>query len=122
MFQSRTGALAFVGLTLIGAAAMVGSEDQAGTIETATSEIFEQRKAFDAQAEAMGTPDPSPVLQVVEASSSAAPVPAENAALVLDPKGIDPTPIVPEPIDAAQIEQEKSEPGQGEAEPSELTR
>ena len=122
MFQSRTGALAFVGLTLIGAATMVGSEDEAGTIETATSEMFEQRKAFDAQAEAMGTPDPSPVLQVVDASSNAEPVPAEDAALVLDPKGFDPTPILPEPIDTGQAEPATSEPSQGEAELAGPTR
>lgn len=93
MFQSRTGALLFVGITLIGVASLVGTEGEGGTLKAATAQIEQQGAELRGQAEAMANPDPDPDPIMVDAE----PEFVEDEDLVLNPTGIDPTPMEPNP-------------------------
>lgn len=97
MFQNRWGALFFVGLTMVGAAALVGTEEESGTLIEAAEQIEQQRAEFDDQAQAFSAPvEPAPVT---------APLPEEpemveftsQEDLVIDPSGFDPTPVMQDP-------------------------
>lgn len=99
MFQSRTGALAFVAMTLIGAVAMVGSEDEAGTIETAKAEFARQQQAASKQAEDLAKPVENPEPLIVEVAGPPPVLESEApASFGFDPKGLDPKPMIPEPL------------------------
>lgn len=108
MFQSRGGALFFVGITLVGVAGLVGTEDTDGAIASATAQFEQQGEEFREQAEAMSNP-PEPIPTVV---AEPEPVPEEEVEfatdedLVVDPVGFDPTPVIEDPTEGEVVEVE----------------
>ncbi len=99
MFKSRTGALAFVAMTLIGAATMVGSETEGGTIDAAKAELERQRQLASDQAKTLSQAEQNPEPIIVQVD---APLPAasetKSADLGFEPLGLDPKPMLPEPM------------------------
>lgn len=91
MFQSKGGALVFVGLTLASAVALVGTEGEDGALTSATSQIEEQGQQFRGQAEAAANPDTIMVDAEEEGEFSS------DADLVLDPTGFEPVGMEPSP-------------------------
>ncbi|UIP07099.1 hypothetical protein LY632_01475 [Erythrobacter sp. SDW2] len=95
MFQSKGGALVFVGLTLASVAALVGTEDEDGALTSATSQIEEQGEQFRSQADAAANPDPDPDPVMVEVENEGEF--SSDADLVLDPIGFEPVGMEPSP-------------------------
>lgn len=95
MFQSKGGALVFVGLTLASAVALVGTEGEDGALTSATSQIEEQGEQFRGQAEAAANPDPDPDPIMVDAEEEGEF--SSDADLVLDPTGFEPVGMEPSP-------------------------
>lgn len=93
MFQSKTGALFFVAITLFGVASLVGTEEDAGTLAAAAEQIEQQGSEFRGQTEALATPDPDPEPVMVDPD----PEFAAEEVQVLDPTGIDPVGMDPNP-------------------------
>ena len=111
MFQSRGGALFFVGLTLVSAATLVGTEEGDGALADATAQIEQQRSDFvEKTKDIAGTPANTPPPPSVAAAASTAistPAPEPEAAdvitefvpdeeLIVDPSGFDPNPDLSE--------------------------
>ena len=102
MFQNRWGALLFVGLTLIGAASLVGTEDNEGTLAEAAAQLEQQGADYREQASGFSQPDPAENTpgdadtQFDVAGSEVVEFTSEEE-LVVDPIGIDPTPIIEDP-------------------------
>ncbi|WP_284123702.1 hypothetical protein [Parerythrobacter aestuarii] len=116
MFQSRGGALFFVGLTLVGVAGLVGTEETDGAIASATAQFEQQGEDFREQAEAMSNPgEPVPVV-----ATEAEPAPPEDLEfasdedLIVDPTGIDPTPVIEDPAEGEVLEVETGSSGPAE--------
>lgn len=94
MFQSRGGALAFAGITLMGVAGLVGTEDDDGALADSIAQIEQQGAEFREQtAQLQETAPPQ------QAPSPAPPAEAEvvtkfasDEDLIVDPTGFDPTP------------------------------
>lgn len=97
MFQSKTGALFFVVITLFGVASLVGTAEEDGALTSATSQIEQQGAQLRGQADKMANPDPDPEPNVVEAEEEDGAAFASDEELILDPVGIDPTPMEPNP-------------------------
>ena len=109
MFRNRWFALLFVAVTAAGAASLVGTEDDGGTIADATDQITQQRAQFErdaAEIAAPSKPEPAteadPLLEqsydddvVIEFTS--------DEDLVLDPSGVDPTPVIEDPAEGEII-------------------
>ncbi|MGB3738458.1 MAG: hypothetical protein WA948_03805 [Pontixanthobacter sp.] len=98
LFRNRYGALAFVGLTLIGAASLVGTQEDEGLITQTAATIEQQRADFEdaaKAAEASRTPatQPEPEPSIGD-YAPAIPI-ADDEDLIDDAEGIDPTPIDP---------------------------
>jgi len=99
MFQSPKGALIFVGSTLLGAALLVGSEDQEGALVVATSELERQRQITEMQNDFGGpgasNPSASQTREAVQRQSAQEPLSFEFSSdeeLIDDTRGFDPTP------------------------------
>jgi len=108
VFQNRWGALSFVGVTLIAAVVLVGTESVDGTLAEATAQIEQQSaeqrdrtttinsaKAEPGQSEKpaaqpSATPTTPPTEDIFEFTS--------DEDLQVDPVGIDPTPIIEDPF------------------------
>ncbi|GAA4045786.1 hypothetical protein [Parerythrobacter jejuensis] len=118
MFQNRFGALFFVGITVLGAAALVGTEENGGTISDAKAKIEEQRTEFLDEADkvssssaSVGSTAPGSNMQVeIEFTP--------DADLVQDPAGINPAPIMPDPFAAEIVSVEPAQNQQGSDLPS----
>lgn len=86
MFRNRWGALLFVVASALGAAALVGGEDDRGVLLNAAEDLQRQQAAMDA---AMGgaaqPPVAIPANDVVEFTS--------DEELIDDASGVDPTPL-----------------------------
>ncbi|MHA6332581.1 hypothetical protein ACXYL9_02765 [Qipengyuania sp. CAU 1752] len=102
IFQNRWGALLFVGLTLIGAASLVGTEDTEGTLAEAAAQLEQQGADYREQAAGFSQPDQAENgssdgdMQYDLAGSEVVEFASEEE-LVVDPIGIDPTPIIEDP-------------------------
>ena len=98
LFRNRYGALAFVGLTMIGAASLVGTQEDEGLITQTAATIEQQRADFEQASEAVNaTPSPTTDMNAgTPTIERAPPIPiAEDEDLIDDAEGIDPTPIDP---------------------------
>lgn len=107
MFQNRWGALLFVGLTLIGAASLVGTEDNEGTLAEAAAQLEQQGADYREHAEGFSQADPAgdastDVAQHDLADTEVVEFTSEDE-LVVDPSGIDPTPIIDNPAQGEVI-------------------
>lgn len=100
MFQSRGGAVFFVGATLFGAAMLVGTENEDGTLAVATAQIEQQRADFIAEAEALNSPQQPEARASGQQESEPLPADTEFSSpedLIVDPTGFDPTPVIDDP-------------------------
>jgi len=109
LFRNKLGALAFVVLTMIGAATLVGTEEHDGVIAKTAQELTQQRDEFAEKVEAMNSINPA---------AEEAPLMAEPAEFTPDDdlvdtaQGFDPTPeapqpdINPDPVEAARVAEE----------------
>lgn len=103
MFKSRGGAIFFVGITLLGAAQLVGAEEDEGALLQAANQIQNQRDALDEEIAGFQRPsDGSNDLSFEEPDG----VFADEAELIDDAAGFDPTP------DAGVTDAELPEEGQ----------
>lgn len=109
MFQNRWGALLFVGATLAGAISLVGTGDGNGAIADATAQLEQQVTDLRGQAAPEKPAPPPKTIAPAKTASPPKPDIADVAVqedltefttsedLVVDPIGIDPTPIMPDP-------------------------
>ncbi len=104
MFKGRYAAMAFVGMALASTASLVGTEEDDGTIQRATSQFVGEKAALEKEVEQLGTPglrrtivvpqtdDPS----VRSASTTSTPRAMDDATgydpVGSDTDGFDPTP------------------------------
>jgi len=109
MFQSPKGALIFVGTTMLGAALLVGSEDQEGALVVAASELERQRQITEMQNDfggpGGGNPSAAQAGQNVQRSPVQEPLSFEfssDTELIDDTRGFDPTP--PDNVSAGMIQ------------------
>ena len=86
MFRSRWGALAFVVLSAVGAASLIGGEEDKGVLLNAAHDIQQQRSAMEAT---MAGEEPPPIA----VPSGAAAEFTSDEELIEDAAGFDPTPI-----------------------------
>ena len=109
MFQNRWGALFFVGLTLVGAASLVGTEDEDGAIASAAAQLEQQGEDLRARSDTGNSAEE----QIVEPTEPK-PWPDESFEfaseedLMIDPTGIDPTPIIEDPAEGEVVIVESS--------------
>ncbi|WP_435418915.1 hypothetical protein WAB17_05000 [Parerythrobacter aurantius] len=97
MFQSKTGALFFVAVTMFGVASLVGTGKEDGALTAATKQIQQQGVQFRAEADGVANPAP-PSPQAAPSAPADKPTgftPPQD--LVLDPAGLDPAGIDPTP-------------------------
>ncbi len=100
LFRNRVAAGAFVVLTLVSAASLVGSEDEEGIIERAAQSISEQQDDFEDRVAELERPANAPrprAAKPQQSRNSSASVPdniplAEDEYLIDDAAGFDPTP------------------------------
>lgn len=108
LFQSKTGAIIFVVSTLFGVATLVGTEDEEGALGVATDQIEQQSAELRGQADEMANPDPDPEPIMIEADEGGEF--ASDEELVLDPSGIEPFGMEPNPESNESEEVEIAEP------------
>lgn len=99
MFKNSKGALLFVGMTLFGAAMLIGSEDNEGALLKAAADIEKQREAMNADRE-IANRDSTP-----QGFASANPAELKftpDADLIDDATGYDPTPEIEKPLVSAE--------------------
>ena len=99
MFKNRWGALLFVCLTAIGAASLIGGEDDQGLLLSATDELTDARDGLDSRRQELSRPDERPVLDAgnVGEFSSDDELVAEylsDEELIDDTQGLEPEPDI----------------------------
>ncbi len=92
LFKNRYGALAFVGLTMIGAAALVGTDEDDGLIPQTAASIEQQKADFDASAQELATNGRDRPLIMADPALADIPL-APDEALIDEAEGFDPTPV-----------------------------
>nr|WP_137676843.1 hypothetical protein [Parerythrobacter lutipelagi] len=102
MFKNRIGALVFVGLAMIGAANLVGTEEQDGAIQRAAAELQDQRDAFEREIQAAAPAEtkrakPREVIEVAASEEDLIDDAQGIDPAGTDPSGFDPTPRIERP-------------------------
>ncbi len=97
LFQNRIRALMFVVATLIGAAALIGTQDEKGALTAATEQIAEQGRELRGEADGFAMPVENPEPTMIEADQSDEF--ASDGDLVVDPVGMNPTPSFGDQVD-----------------------
>jgi hypothetical protein len=96
MFQSKAGALLFVIVTLIGVAALVGTEEEDGALISAAERIERQGAELnDARTDPASDSGPETIVVVEEEEE---PSFASDDELILDPTGLEPVGMEPNPV------------------------
>lgn len=108
---NRWGALAFVFVAMIGALALVGTEENSDALLNAAEKFGEQSGEVEeepaSQPELQPLPSP-PVAEIIEEEEPLYEF-ASDEDLVVDPTGIDPTPVISDPAEGEEIEFETVE-------------
>ncbi len=111
LFRNKLAALAFVVLTVIGAATLVGTEEHDGVIAKTTQEITKQRADFAEKTAALSSKKSTPEPVLVEVEPEVVEFTDEED-LIDDALGFDPTPetlepdVDPKPDQAGNIAEE----------------
>ena len=115
LFRNKLGALAFVVLTMISAATLVGTENHDGVIVKTTAELTQQLDDFAEKVDAMSSTKTTSRRAVIAAQNRAEPESVEftpDDDLIDSAQGFDPTPEVaapdvnPDPALAAKVAEE----------------
>ncbi len=104
MFKGRYAAMAFVGMALVSTASLVGTDEEDGTIQRATSQFVGEKAALEKEVEQPGTPGLRRTIVVPQTddspdrstSTTSTPRAMDDASgydpVGTDPDGFDPTP------------------------------
>ena len=103
LFRNKLAALAFVALIVIGAALLIGTEQEQGVIQETAQTIAEQRTDFDETVKQAGVPKPGRPTIMADPEPASVPL-ADDDALIDEAIGFDPTPVDPtDPFDPKAI-------------------
>ncbi len=102
MYQNRVAALAIAVLTLVGAASLVGTEENEGTL-TSAAEVLAEKAAAASRNSQQAQPAPDPQMITAGSTSASASSPsasaiefADDESLIDDAQGFDPSPVMDE--------------------------